>query len=190
MRQTVTVSVVGWQNPDNRLDVDPNPPGVISPSDAVVLTNELNFPTIIGPDGRLPAPPANPRYFYDVTGDGYLTPKDVLLVINSLNSGVGGEGNGEGEGEEAAAEASFVALAAMPVTVRPTSASLVSPTATSDASATSIGDSLADATVVEDLDAESLAETCAKWLVDSQLASRNDETSLADLLDVIGDDVW
>ncbi|MFO0903384.1 MAG: Ig-like domain-containing protein [Pirellulales bacterium] len=96
---TVTITIVGWQNPDNRLDVDPNPPGVISPADAVILTNELNFPTIIGPNGLLPTPPVNPRYFYDVTGDGYLTPLDALLVVNALNAGLGGEGPDAGEGE-------------------------------------------------------------------------------------------
>ncbi|MFO0871152.1 MAG: Ig-like domain-containing protein [Pirellulales bacterium] len=96
---SVTITVVGWQNPDNRLDVDPNPPGVVSPSDAAVLVNEINFPTIIGPGGLLPPPPVDPRYFYDVTGDGYLTPLDVLLVIEALNF------TGSGEGELAASRA-------------------------------------------------------------------------------------
>lgn len=94
---TVTITIVGWQNPENRLDTDPNPAGDVTFADALVLITEINFPTIIGPNGLLPTPPVNPRYFYDVNGDGYLTPLDPLQVTNALNfTSVFGEGEARG----------------------------------------------------------------------------------------------
>jgi hypothetical protein len=94
---TVTITTIGWQNPENRLDTDPNPAGEVTFADALVLITEINFPTIIGPSGLLPTPPVNPRYYYDVNGDGYLTPLDPLQVTNALNfTPVSGEGEAPG----------------------------------------------------------------------------------------------
>ena len=78
-----------WQNPVNPNDVN-NAAGVTPVSDVLPLINELNQPTIIDSEGRLPAQPASPiRFYYDVNGDGLLTPvADVLRQINLLNSAV------------------------------------------------------------------------------------------------------
>ena len=70
------------------------------------LINALNARTIFDAAGRLPDPPVAPNTpppFYDVNGDGYLTPAlDVLPVINYLNGVTSGEG-------EAAASSTIVA---------------------------------------------------------------------------------
>ncbi len=88
-----------WQNPVNPLDVDASETAEpVSPLDALLVINELNFPTISdATTGRLPelgpedfaAPP-----FLDVDADGYVSPFDAILVVNELNfeENVGGEG--------------------------------------------------------------------------------------------------
>jgi hypothetical protein len=81
----VTVTVIGWQNPENRLDVSRN--GSVEALDALLVINELNAGSLIAPNGQLPTAPVNPAYFYDVNGDGFLTALDALQVINSLNAG-------------------------------------------------------------------------------------------------------
>ena len=82
-----SAGVVGfhyWQNAANLYDVDGDT--VITPTDVVMIINELNGrgsrPLPNGPDsfGLRPAP------FWDVGGDDYLAPDDALLVINYLNS--------------------------------------------------------------------------------------------------------
>lgn len=97
----VTITVIGWQNPDNRLDVSRD--GSVDPFDALLIINELNMRSIIAPNGQLPMAPVNPAFFYDVTGDGFVTALDALQVINSLNAaaGEGPEDPAEGEGEGA-----------------------------------------------------------------------------------------
>ena len=77
-----------WQNPIWHLDVTPD--NVITPvGDILRGINQLNNPTIIDGEGRLPIPPAPPDApppFYDVSGDDRLTPvADILPVINFLN---------------------------------------------------------------------------------------------------------
>jgi len=70
-----------WQYPDKPVDVDGN--GEVRSLDALVLINQINR----GPHAALP-PRSNENLhwpFYDVSGDGYLTPLDVLLVIQYLN---------------------------------------------------------------------------------------------------------
>ena len=57
---------IGWQNPVEPLDV--NDDGVVTEVDAQIVLQELN--TNPGP---LPVP-ANAPPYYDVTGDGVLTP--------------------------------------------------------------------------------------------------------------------
>jgi PhoPQ-activated pathogenicity-related protein len=69
-----------WQNPTIRLDV--NNDGVVSPSDALVVINEL---LDSGP-GPLATPAVPAALFYDTSGDNYLSSIDPLLVINALNS--------------------------------------------------------------------------------------------------------
>jgi hypothetical protein len=49
---------------------------------------------------QLPNPPSSddtPPPYYDVNGDEWLSPQDVLTVINYLNSQTSGAGEGEGE---------------------------------------------------------------------------------------------
>lgn len=83
----VTVTVIGWQNPENRLDVSRN--GSVETFDALLVIGELNTMSLIGPNGQLPMAPVNPPYFYDVSGDGFLTALDALQVINAINAGSG-----------------------------------------------------------------------------------------------------
>jgi hypothetical protein len=80
-----------WQNPIWKLDVTPD--DMITPvGDILIGINELNNPTIIDGEGRLPIPPDAPPPFYDVSGDDLLTAVgDLLPIINFLNPGPEGE---------------------------------------------------------------------------------------------------
>ena len=72
-----------WQNTSNPFDVDGI--GGAQALDALILINSIN---LHGPR-FLPAPPAdsgNPPPFLDVTGDEWITPEDVLQVVNHLNA--------------------------------------------------------------------------------------------------------
>lgn len=83
-----------WHNFARRLDV--NGDGDVTPVDALLIINELNFPTTIDATNRLPLPPptlASQRPFWDVDGDNFVLPLDALLVINRLNGGPEGEGD-------------------------------------------------------------------------------------------------
>ena len=96
---TVTISILGWQNPANPLDV--NRDGEVTSLDAVIILNEINrliTPPLTQANGQMPPPVENPIYFYDVNSDGFLTAVDVLQIVNFLNR-PGGSGEGEGEGE-------------------------------------------------------------------------------------------
>jgi hypothetical protein len=94
---TVDISVIAnqfpWQNPLNYRDV--NADGYVSPIDALLIINDLNFR---GPRKlpNPPMPPLEPPPYLDASGDGFVSPLDALLIINYLN-GAGGEGEGEGE---------------------------------------------------------------------------------------------
>lgn len=94
-----------WMNPLDELDVDEST--FVSPIDALIVINELNS---VG-SHELPPPTASslsPPYF-DCNGDGYLTPSDVLQVINFLNE----ESAASGEGEAASSgDVSYVAMPA------------------------------------------------------------------------------
>lgn len=86
----VIVDPLPWQNPENFLDV--NADGTISPIDALLIINDLNF----NGSRMLPNPPIPPMVpppYLDANGDNQVAPIDALLVINFLN----GVGNGEGE---------------------------------------------------------------------------------------------
>jgi hypothetical protein len=87
---TINGASSAWQNPVNRLDVDEN--GAVSSIDVLSVINELNLRRILDADGRLPATRSTGQFFYDVTGEGFLSPTDVLTIINFLNSGAEGEG--------------------------------------------------------------------------------------------------
>jgi len=76
--------VSAWQNPENPFDV--NADTMVSPLDALLITNEINA------NGPSPLPEARPEEspYYDVSGDGWITPLDALLIINFLNGNGGG----------------------------------------------------------------------------------------------------
>ncbi len=74
-------TITPYQNPVNPLDVIGNG-GAVVPLDAVAEINYLN----LNPSGVLPSTPTASTYFYDVTGTGTVTPKDVLLIVNYLNT--------------------------------------------------------------------------------------------------------
>lgn len=79
-----------WQNPTDRFDVSGD--GNVVPLDVLRIVNELNDPTVAGPNGELPATRPDGAAFYDVDGNGFITPLDALGVINFLNRPPGGEG--------------------------------------------------------------------------------------------------
>ncbi|MHB8954104.1 MAG: dockerin type I domain-containing protein [Pirellulaceae bacterium] len=93
----VTIGPNPWQNSSEPRDVSGD--GHISPLDALLIINVLNFP----PEGISidPLPPPGPDFpappYYDVNGDGSITPLDALIVINYLNNP--GQGEGESEGD-------------------------------------------------------------------------------------------
>ena len=67
------------------------------------IVNQLNEPTITDALGRLPKtrPAASTLPYFDVSGDGLLSPIDALRIINELNR----SGDGEGEADELASHA-------------------------------------------------------------------------------------
>lgn len=98
---TVEIRVIAnpypWQNPLIHMDV--NADGHVSPIDALLIINDLNFRgTRQLPNP--PMPPLEPPPYIDASGDGFVSPHDALLIINYLNSP---QGEGEGEAEYAVA---------------------------------------------------------------------------------------
>jgi len=95
---TVSINVIEnarpWQNPIEYLDV--NADGFVSPIDALLVINDINFRGQ-RPLPNPPIPPLVPPPYLDVNGDGFVSPIDALTVINFLNGGGGGEGEAEGE---------------------------------------------------------------------------------------------
>jgi hypothetical protein len=91
---TAAVSILvrsAYQNPDMAQDV--NDDGAHSPIDALQLISELNARgsrKLVHPPTQETAPPP----YWDVNGDGYLTPADPKNVIECLNSYFAGLGNG------------------------------------------------------------------------------------------------
>jgi len=87
------VSFSVFQNPETRTDVDAN--GQVTPHDALLAVNTLNAigstsidvlagQNVAAREGEPSAAIAPP--FVDVNGDYQITPLDVLLVVNDLNS--------------------------------------------------------------------------------------------------------
>jgi hypothetical protein len=82
------------------------------PLDVLPIINELNNPTIIGPNGALPLPPPTPTFqkpFYDVNGDNFVSTLDALIVINHLNALAGEGESSEVKVEKAIDASSFMA---------------------------------------------------------------------------------
>jgi len=72
-----------WQNPFASRDMSGD--FVVSPLDGLLGINELNTPTIINSLGRLPNRALHPGApFFDPSGDGFLSPLDILLIRNAL----------------------------------------------------------------------------------------------------------
>ena len=72
--------------------MDVNADGFVSPIDALLIVNDLNFRGVRKLPNP-PMPPLEPPPYLDVSGDGFVSPLDALLIINYLN-GAGGEGEG------------------------------------------------------------------------------------------------
>jgi len=87
-----------WQNPIAPHDVNNDGHAAVTPqADILPLINEINIQRILQENGRLPNPPTESIvFFYDVNGDGFLTPVgDILQQINAAN----GVGSSESEGD-------------------------------------------------------------------------------------------
>ena len=74
-----------WQNVAQPLDV--NGDGRVEAGDVNCMFLELNSPKFHQRSGRRlgPVPEGGAPFFFDVDGDGYCAPLDVLKVINHLN---------------------------------------------------------------------------------------------------------
>ena len=91
---TVEENPRAWHNPDHRFDVDASGlAGDPFPLDVLLVINFLNAHG----NTRLPQPPSplGPPPYLDVTGDGWVTPHDVLEIINVINAQTAGEGEAE-----------------------------------------------------------------------------------------------
>ena len=96
---TIEVAAYTWQNPRHPCDI--NGDGLVTALDVLLLINEIN---IRNSRDLAMAPPPTPSAppFLDPSGDVWLTPADVLLVISYINNeGLGAIGGGPGgEGEQ------------------------------------------------------------------------------------------
>ena len=73
-----------WTYPQNPLDTSAN--GSIEPRDALIAINELNRPQYFTGNGSLVSAAGLsqfPGFFYDAAPDGFIVPRDVLVVINT-----------------------------------------------------------------------------------------------------------
>ncbi len=88
----VAVAKSEFQNPWNSADVDNS--GYVSPIDALLVINQLNYPTSQSATGE----EGTARRYFDVNGDVVISPIDALLVINAL---LKNQSQGEGEASSA-----------------------------------------------------------------------------------------
>jgi hypothetical protein len=91
---TVLENAVPWQNPSNRRDVDGSAqPGEPFPNDVLTVINVINALGSI----PLPKPPSplGPPPYVDVNGDAWVTPADVLDLINYINARTAPSGEAE-----------------------------------------------------------------------------------------------
>ncbi len=72
-----TPDEVRWQNPVEPHDVDDD--GTVSPGDALTLINRLNQPEAER------ALAGDPPPYWDVDGDGHLTSRDAIRVVEALD---------------------------------------------------------------------------------------------------------
>ena len=80
--------IEGWQNADLPTDVDGS--GVVTPTDAIIVINELNDRVYTDSQGTFvdrERPDGAP--FLDVDGDSRVSPTDALAIINVLNESSG-----------------------------------------------------------------------------------------------------
>ncbi|MBM4088892.1 MAG: tandem-95 repeat protein, partial [Planctomycetes bacterium] len=174
---SVTVGVIvdpfPWRNPRNPLDV--NDDGSVTPIDALLIINSLNFDGA-RPLPNPPIPPLVPPPYYDTSGDNRIDPIDALLVINYLNSGQGGEGESAGD----SASVAFGELLAAPFATsgRVTSAVLPSDDKVASDSARSVSTSNGDPLV---------GDPAGGWL--NAWDGYAPASSLDDALDQIADDI-
>ena len=100
--------VTGWHNAEMPADVDGNQSVV--PRDALILVNELNRggSRLLSERAEGEGETVTRTMYYDVNNDGYLTPVDVVRVINVLNAPVLAP---EGEAGEEPAYGLMVAIA-------------------------------------------------------------------------------
>lgn len=83
-----------WRNADDPYNVNRSSAEGVTPLDVLVLVQYINAHP---GETSLPDPPTAPPPYYDVTGDGLVTPLDVLQVVNRINN----QGVQPGEGEAA-----------------------------------------------------------------------------------------
>ena len=82
--------------PLQRLDVSADISQSVDPLDALIIINDINSPFYTSfADKRLPSLPdsnRDPHPFLDVDCDGFVSPLDVLNVVNAINFGTHTEG--------------------------------------------------------------------------------------------------
>ncbi|MBI3838378.1 MAG: hypothetical protein HY288_10660 [Planctomycetia bacterium] len=76
----IEVRAAPWQNPVYRLDVDNS--GTVDAQDVHLLINRL----LATGSGPLSPPQGIPIHYYDTNGDNYVSPSDLLKIINRLNA--------------------------------------------------------------------------------------------------------
>ncbi|MFO0869361.1 MAG: Ig-like domain-containing protein [Pirellulales bacterium] len=87
---TVGAAPPAWQNQANHFDV--NADLHVTPLDPLIIINDIN-----ANGSRLLQSPGtpNPPPYLDPDGNGRIEPRDVIVIIEFINNGGGGEGNGE-----------------------------------------------------------------------------------------------
>ena len=65
-------------------DVDDD--GFVSPTDVILIINELNDPQFTDSTGRVIGVPSGRTKYPDVDDDGFISPTDVILIVSDLNS--------------------------------------------------------------------------------------------------------